>query len=1332
MFKKKKTILRMFLIPLAVVMLIQAFAAYGTLWLGGTARHLDDYSVGIMEQIVKNRNLILENNMIHRWSEIDGECQAANAYLSQLLNERGIDEDSFLADEQVKQALLKELLHPSLSLLRRNGVNGVYVILADGLQAGSVAAGEGKKQNTYKCSGIYFRDSDSYVNPKDHSDLLMERGEYEFSHALKIPFDTVWTSKFSFKEEGTLAADDFFYKPYRAALDNPGAKAVDLGYWGKMFCLEGNEERDGYRMISYSMPLVTDRGQVYGVLGVELSLSALEALLPQNELSLGTQSGYMLAEYDNQGNLIPFLARGAAVKRNVTLDQPLALLPTAYESLYELGGTEEKNRTFYANITPFSMYNSNTPFSENGWALIGVQDKDGLFGLGNRIMKNVLLVLGVTLLLGFACIYGLMNHIIKPISELAGWIRGVKKTPLRDYKDTGIAEIDALYDAVCDLTEKQKKAESIAMEEKERYFLALQSSTDIIYTYNIVEDTMDIFNLDADQTEGEKEKHETHVMDGFIYSDMVHDSDRQLMERMFVRLDDKFKMDFRVRSAHRGFIWMELSGKTICDESGKKIKVIGSIRDIHEQKVREQLENRATRMDPVTGLYREKNGQRIVNAEVRCGRGGHLVLMDIDKFKEMDEQYGIDFGDAVLEEIGNYIMKLKQELKGRTKRLVPVRVGGDEILLWLRGFDQKETETLLSRFYKMVRQLYQDGDFEISITAAALWVPEKDSDLSELTVRLCAALFYCKKRNTGRLTFSDDIPEAELLSENGEKRSFNEIASMGSSCSLNVVTKAFNLFERGGRVAPIISVLFAKVGDYYKARDILMTEIRWDFNATGVFTQWHAAENAVPDTQIYHFLEKEMEKCAEKLSGGAVYFDENNGFTEDEKGLLHIPVGLSGLCVPLYDSRKLVSVISFLHRPERGQWSDGQRSELLEIVRIIETNVNRERYDLASRAKSDFLSRMSHEIRTPMNAIIGMTAIALEKQKEQGTVESCLHKINQSSHYLLSLINDILDMSKIESGKMKLALEDGSLRELTDDIADLMGPQLDEKQIHYVEEFHLMNQWVQADFMRLKQVIINLMGNAVKFTPKGGTIKFMIEERKMDGSAAQETELYFSVTDTGIGIGREHMERIFDAFEQAENATAASYGGTGLGLSISARLVRMMGGDIGLESEEGSGSRFHFTLKLRTAKAREAEKKAATDLELYDFTDCRVLLVEDNELNTEIAKILLEMHGLFVETAENGLLGTIAFENSPVGYYDLILMDIRMPVMDGLEAAKAIRHMDRADAVTVPIIAMTANAFDEDMKKSIESGMNGHLAKPVDVNELIRAAGMAIKKSVKK
>ena len=352
-----------------------------------------------------------------------------------------------------------------------------------------------------------------------------------------------------------------------------------------------------------------------------------------------------------------------------------------------------------------------------------------------------------------------------------------------------------------------------------------------------------------------------------------------------------------------------------------------------------------------------------------------------------------------------------------------------------------------------------------------------------------------------------------------------------------------------------------------------------------------------------------------------------------------------------------------------------------------------------------------------MNAIIGMTGIAIQEKQDSQKVEDCLHKIDSSSQYLLSLINDILDMSKIESGKMKLENGIFSMKQLLEGVYNLIEPQTMEKNIEFTREFVISEEWVTGDSLHLNQVLINLLGNAVKFTPRGGHIRLKAVQKPAGEGMVKTT---FSVRDDGIGVSSENRQRIFRSFEQASDDTSRKYGGTGLGLAISDRLVRMMGGHIALESEENKGSDFSFTL-LQTVGRRPAEEDdKLTDGALAGLEGARILLVEDNELNLEIARTILEMQKCQVETALNGQEGVDRFCESSEGYYDLILMDIRMPVMDGLEAAKLIRASGRTDARTVPIVAMSANAFEEDVKKSLESGMNAHLAKPFQMEDLIR------------
>lgn len=374
----------------------------------------------------------------------------------------------------------------------------------------------------------------------------------------------------------------------------------------------------------------------------------------------------------------------------------------------------------------------------------------------------------------------------------------------------------------------------------------------------------------------------------------------------------------------------------------------------------------------------------------------------------------------------------------------------------------------------------------------------------------------------------------------------------------------------------------------------------------------------------------------------------------------------------------------------------------------------------ANAAKSEFLSRMSHEIRTPMNAIIGMSAIAARSIEDSGRLSDCIGKIDASSHFLLSLINDILDMSRIESGKMVLNSETISMREFLDSISAICGIQAEGRGVKYecIVDPGLDDSYM-GDPVRLKQVLINIIGNAVKFTGEGGKVTFTAELRE---KREHKDGLRFRVEDTGVGISAEFLPHIFESFAQESTGTTSVYGGTGLGLSISKNIVDMMGGSITVDSEKGKGSRFTVDVDLERNGGREAgcgqDDQAGSPYP--DFTGRRVLLVEDNAINTEVAAMLLEDKGFSVDKAENGQQAVEMFEKCEPGTYDVILMDIRMPVMDGLTATERIRSLEGSCAKRIPIIAMTANAFEDDLKKSREAGMNAHLAKPVDSDKLYR------------
>ena len=383
----------------------------------------------------------------------------------------------------------------------------------------------------------------------------------------------------------------------------------------------------------------------------------------------------------------------------------------------------------------------------------------------------------------------------------------------------------------------------------------------------------------------------------------------------------------------------------------------------------------------------------------------------------------------------------------------------------------------------------------------------------------------------------------------------------------------------------------------------------------------------------------------------------------------------------------------------------------------------------ASQSKTTFLSRMSHEIRTPMNGIIGMLALAEGKMQKQDPAMQYLDKANELSAHLLSLINDILDMSRIEAGKVELENKPFSLRAMGDKLYDMFAKTLDARGIRYAVNFEGVTvDWLLGDELRLSQIMINFRSNAVKFTEQGEIVVTIRQMMLREGNV----DLLLRVHDTGQGMDPNFVYRIFRPFEQESIETGKKYGGTGLGMAITDQLVHLMGGQILVESLPGKGSDFTVYLTLPQAEADEQASVTgqAEDQNQYEdaFQGCRILMAEDNDINAMIAVELLEGMGAKVDVAQNGQLALEAFQAKPEHYYDFILMDVQMPVLDGRAATRALRALDRSDATEIPIFALSADAFIEDERLSMESGMNGHYSKPIDFIALRRNVGAYLRR----
>ncbi len=1287
--KKPRRIFLLFLVPLLCLIIMQAALSFGTVYLSGAFSTIRNYTLDRLRQVTETRSIILENDMTQRWTAMEEEYDIAEQVLEEHLAENNMSLDDFLRDSDAQEDYIIDLFPTWGYMLRKNSTTGAFLILGQ----------PGEVQNGGARNALYIRDSDPDTNPADYSDLLLTVGPSRITKEYRVPFDIYWKTNLSLRPFGESAADDFFYQPYLTAVQDPGARVEDCCYWSTPFCLEGREETDPYRMITYSIPLKTKDGTVYGVMGVEISLSRLAECLPYREVNSNHDGGYLLLEKETENTYRVVCSTGLYSGDSVDGKEEIALTETTSPNLYGLDA-DYGQEPVYLTLKPLTLYNTNTPFYDRGWYLAGMETHNALFGSSSRLSGTFTVATLFALTVAVFLSYLLVRHITNPIRQLSECIRTSPENELKSFGKGTIAEIDELYDTIFHLTERQKKTEWDLQEERERYRLALQNNSDILVTYDPEKDLAAFYNLDNSKTETRIE----NLMQRLERENYIHPADKRVVLARIQNIQTELSVSFRTNwmTEDHEYQWFELTGRILPDADGNRKTFIGSMHNIHDRKIQELAESESLYLDPITGLYRLTSGEDIVRSQIRSGHNGCLLLADVCNFLQINEEYGMAVGDSILEELGHMFLDWKQ--KNDVTQSVLIRLGGDEFMLWLEDFSPEKASAAAKTFCDTAKRFYSDGDLNLELVFGGAYSENPEYDSLKSDARRALA---CAASQNRQCLFYHEVPADSRLAP----RPITPIEHTEADTQ-GIIPITFSFFDKSNQIENILAILLPKLGRYFEAEDILLLAANREFATVKPTHQWHLSPDAVPDRELIHFTAQDYSDLDQALWEEKPPCLPTTRLNDDMRYFLRIAPKKDGYVFPLYDNNNYTGALVFLREENASGWTEEQAKEILEVVKIIEANINRQRYDSANRAKSDFLSRMSHEIRTPMNAIIGMTYIALTHTGDAEKIAEDLGKISQSSQYLLGLINDILDMSRIESGKLTLERASFDLNDMIRNITTLIRPQAQAKDIAFETDISLSCPYVVGDSLHLNQVLINLLGNAIKFTPSKGNVRLTIHQES-DG------KLYFSVRDTGIGVSPENQSRIFESFEQAEGSTTRKYGGTGLGLAISSRLVQMMGGRLSLTSELEKGSDFYFTvtLPMDTRQLQSLQQTTTGARPITSAEGLHILLVEDNELNIEIAQTILEEKGAIVDLAHNGQEAVDIFLASEPGLYDLILMDIQMPVMDGLEATRIIRCSDHPRAATIPIIAMSANAFDEDMKKSVESGMNGHLSKPIDFNK---------------
>lgn len=1102
--KKKKSLWNIFLIPILIIVFVQGAVPFLTLIFSGIRSNMENAVIGLDSHTVENRKVVLENDMIEQWSSVYKESDSLSSALTKVLSNHQMDMQGFMGSGKVQEEYLETVFYDMVEVLQYNSTSGIFLVLGND--------GDTDSEGEYK--GFWVRDSDPQTKTASRTDLLMERGSKVLSQNMSISLDTSWHTDFHFQGNGKRDADDFFYQPYITAENYVDSRTSmkNLGYWSKPFILE-DFYKDNHKMITYSAPLVYDK-TVYGVLGIEVEVNDLTKFFQVKDLDSDLNAGFALVVDHGNGNYEGIAGEGALYDAACRDGSDFVLAEPVQGNLRLVQGAAIGKQKIYGLVSNLELYSRNVPYEDTQWALCGFVAEDSVYGLISDVYERILGAILGSALMAVILVYFLVQYATEPVYHLVESVRGGVKG-IHSFQESGIQELDELHKVIENLTDAQMQTENQLLEEKERYRIAVESSQDAFFTYKCKEKLLEIVNSKGNDGVWDCGKHPE-----FLDNDSIHPADKAKLINAVKSSGGVLDVDFRLQHVNGEFQWVNLSGSITFDENKERSRIVGCIHNVHQHKLLEQAQKRKQIYDSITSFYRLGSGLEVVETLCRDDPEGVLVLLEIQQFSKIDERYGLIFGDIILEQFAGLLAKRFQEdgLNGG----IYIRAGADQMLVWLPVCTTGPIVRSVQGLEKEFGALTDEKHLSLSLKCGIAVTGSRNS-LSEALEQTKTAL-TAARHGKQEIMFYEELSTVEKAC--AVDVAFAEVASLERLKEMTLSSIALNLFDRDGDTSVVLDILALKLQEKYHLTDIVITHFNGEYMVNNLLYCWKTWEKKdgwdgmvhCSEKQYQHFVEtQEMQQLL--TSGESIW---------KEPLIQPFASGRNDIVFHMTDNGQYSGSIVFRDIDQDVLEKKEECKCLEEISAIIQNRLNLERHDLSAKAKSDFLARMSHEIRTPMNGIIGMTEIALKDGQTEERRIDCLRKIEYSSEYLLGLINDILDMSKIESGKMRLIEEKCNLMEMIQGLRPLLEAKLNENNIQYIADIQLKNHWFMADSLRLNQVLVNLLGNALKYSRPDGHVWLTVRETEEEKGFSN---LYFQVRDDGIGIAPEKQQLIFRQFE---------------------------------------------------------------------------------------------------------------------------------------------------------------------------------------------------------